>query len=92
MRRSVTGSYLKDMQLAKQLEEKAREEAAKQAPPIANVIMAQATKKARCSTCNGKIKVGFEIAICNKCQSVEHVACAKRVRKCGGCGASFDSP
>jgi len=92
MRGSVTGSYLKDMQLAKQLAERAREEMAKQAPPITNVIMAQAMKKARCSSCNGKIKVGFEIAICNKCQSIEHVACAKRVRKCGSCGASFDSP
>ena len=88
----MTGSLLKNLQLAKQLEEKAKEEATRKAPPIANVVTAQAMKKARCSSCNGKIKVGFEIAICNKCQSVEHMACAKRVRKCGGCGASFDSP
>jgi len=88
----MSGSYFKQLQLAKQLEEKAKEEAARKAPPITNVVMAQAMKKARCSSCNGKIKVGFEIAICNKCQSVEHVACAKRVRKCGSCSASFDSP
>ena len=88
----MSGSYFKQLQLAKQLEEKAKEEAAKKALPITNVVMAQAMKKARCSSCNGKIKAGFEIAICNKCQSVEHVVCAKRVRKCGGCGASFDPP
>ena len=57
----------------------------------AAVTITKATEKARCSHCNGKIKKGFDIAICKVCQGVEHKMCAEMAMKCGNCGASFES-
>lgn len=54
------------------------------------VRVARAIEPATCSSCNGKIKPGFDIAVCLKCQSVEHLPCAKRTKKCGSCGAPLD--
>jgi len=55
-----------------------------------SVRVARATEPATCSSCNGKIKPGFDIAVCLKCESVEHLPCAKRSKKCGNCGAPLD--
>ena len=52
--------------------------------------IARATEPTKCVSCSGKIKPGFDIAICNKCNGVAHLACAKRTRKCGNCGATLD--
>jgi hypothetical protein len=52
--------------------------------------IARAIEPAICSSCNGKIKPGFDIAICKSCQSVEHLPCAKRTKKCGSCGAALE--
>ncbi|MEM4264689.1 MAG: hypothetical protein QW505_02770 [Thermoplasmata archaeon] len=52
--------------------------------------IARATEPAKCASCSGKIKPGFDIAICNKCNSIAHLACAKRTRKCGNCGATLE--
>jgi Zn finger protein HypA/HybF involved in hydrogenase expression len=54
------------------------------------VTITQATEKARCAQCNGKIKKGFDIAVCKTCQSTEHKLCAELSMKCGKCGASFE--
>ena len=51
--------------------------------------IARAIEPAICSSCNGKIKPGFDIAICMNCKSVEHLPCAKRTKKCGNCGATM---
>jgi len=51
---------------------------------------ARATDATTCSSCNGKIKPGFDIAVCLKCNSTEHLACAKRTKKCGSCGATLE--
>jgi hypothetical protein len=51
---------------------------------------AVATEPTTCSSCNGKVKPGFDIAICRKCNSAEHLACAKRTKKCGSCGAALE--
>jgi len=55
-----------------------------------SVRVARAIEPATCSSCNGKIKPGFDIAVCLKCQSVEHLPCAKRTKKCGNCGATLE--
>jgi len=36
------------------------------------------------------VKLGFDIAVCLKCNSTEHLACAKRTKKCGSCGAALE--
>jgi CARDB len=51
---------------------------------------ARATEMTTCSSCNGKVKPGFDIAVCLKCNSTEHLACAKRTKKCGNCGATLE--
>ncbi|MDH4123533.1 MAG: hypothetical protein OEV21_05585 [Thermoplasmata archaeon] len=59
-------------------------------PKEASARIARATEIGKCSSCSGKIKPGFDIAICNKCQNMEHLACAKRSHRCGVCGAALD--
>jgi len=49
--------------------------------------LARATGTAKCVSCNGKIKAGFDIVICNRCQRIQHLACAKRNMRCGNCSA-----
>lgn len=51
---------------------------------------ARATEPTTCSSCNGKVKPGFDIAVCLKCNGTEHLACAKRTKKCGSCGAALE--
>jgi len=51
--------------------------------------LARATSQAKCSSCNGKIKPGFDIVICNRCKNVQHLACAKRNNRCGNCSAQL---
>lgn len=52
--------------------------------------IARAIEPTKCVSCSGKIKPGFDIAVCNKCNGIAHLACAKRTRKCGSCGATLD--
>jgi len=67
-----------------------RNEWKKKQPSDVKVTITKATEKAKCSHCNGKIKKGFDIAICKVCQSVEHKMCAEIAMKCDKCGASFE--
>jgi len=59
-------------------------------PKEPSARIARAIEPAKCVSCSGKIKPGFDIAICNKCNSISHLACAKRTKKCGNCGATLD--
>lgn len=55
-----------------------------------SVRIARALEPTTCSSCKGKIKPGFDIAVCLKCEAVEHLPCAKRTKKCGNCGAALE--
>lgn len=57
----------------------------KVAPGEPTARMARAEKTVKCAICNGKIRPGFDIAICNKCENLQHWVCAKRTKKCGNC-------
>jgi len=51
--------------------------------------LSRATANTKCSSCNGKIKPGFDIVVCDRCESVQHLACAKRTKRCGNCSAQL---
>ena len=54
-------------------------------PPF---TLGRASDMAKCVSCQGRIKPGFDIVIC-RCGNELHLACAKRVIACPVCGQKY---
>ncbi len=48
----------------------------------------RATEVSKCTSCQGKIKPGFDTVTC-RCGNHLHLACAKRAGKCPSCGQAY---
>jgi hypothetical protein len=50
--------------------------------------LARATEQARCISCQGRIKQGFDVLNC-RCGGQLHLSCAKRIGECPICGQKY---
>ncbi|MEW5747306.1 MAG: hypothetical protein AB1793_00755 [Candidatus Thermoplasmatota archaeon] len=57
----------------------------KSGPPFK---VGRANASTKCSSCQGRIKQGFDIVTC-RCGGVQHLACAKRTSSCPVCGQKY---